>query len=121
MRQSQFHLMSVSLFAPSIVTALLAGACLAPAGALAAAAAAAAADATVETGLEEITVTAEKYNSTIQNTPISLSALSGEQLDAAGITSVESMAREVPGLSMRSAGPSETEYEARGLASNGEA
>src|ERR1700688_3321879 len=81
-------------------------------------AAAAAADA-ADTGLEEITVTAEKYNSTIQNTPISLSALSGEQLDAAGITSVESMAREVPGLSMRSAGPSETEYEARGLASNG--
>jgi iron complex outermembrane receptor protein len=83
-----------------------------------AAAAGVSADA-ADTGLEEITVTAEKYNSTIQNTPISLSALSGEQLDAAGITSVESMAREVPGLSMRSAGPSETEYEARGLASNG--
>jgi iron complex outermembrane recepter protein len=74
---------------------------------------------TANTGLEEITVTAEKYTSTIQNTPISLSALSGEQLDAAGITSVEAMAREVPGLSVRSAGPAETEYEARGLASNG--
>jgi outer membrane receptor protein involved in Fe transport len=72
-----------------------------------------------DTGLEEITVTAEKYNSTIQNTPISLSAMSGEQLDAAGITSVEALAREVPGLSVRSAGPAETEYEARGLASNG--
>ena len=68
------------------------------------------AEATAEdTGLEEITVTAEKYNSTIQNTPISLSALSGEQLDAAGITSVEALAREVPGLSVRSAGPAETE------------
>src|SRR5882757_6561284 len=83
-------------------------------------AAAAAADA-ADTGLEEITVTAEKYNSTIQNTPISLSAMSGEQLDAAGITSVEALAREVPGLSVRSAGPAETEYEARGLASNGAA
>ena len=89
---------------------------LAPAGALAAAAAAAA---SADSGLEEITVTAEKFNSTIQNTPISLSALSGEQLGAAGITSVEAMAREVPGLSVRSAGPGETEYEARGLASNG--
>jgi outer membrane receptor protein involved in Fe transport len=74
---------------------------------------AAAADAGVSTdaadtgGLEEITVTAEKYNSTIQNTPISLSAMSGEQLDAAGITSVEALAREVPGLSVRSAGPAE--------------
>src|ERR1700733_15135227 len=114
MRQSQFQLTSVSLFAPCIATALLAGACLAPAGALAAAAAAtaAAADATVETGLQEITVTAEKYKSTIQDTPISLSAVTGEQLDAEGITSVEALARELPGLSVRSAGPGETEYEA---------
>src|SRR5271163_3177996 len=112
MRQSQFHLLS--RLASLIGTVLLAGACLAPARALAAAAA----DTTVETGLEEITVTAEKYKSTIQNTPISLSAVSGEQLDAEGITTVEALAREVPGLSVRSAGPAETEYEARGLASN---
>jgi outer membrane receptor protein involved in Fe transport len=72
-----------------------------------------------DTGLTEITVTAEKYNSTIQNTPISMSALSGDQLTAAGITSVEDVARDIPGLSMRSAGPGNTEYEARGLASNG--
>jgi iron complex outermembrane recepter protein len=119
MRQSQFHLTSVSRFAPFIVTAFLGGTCLAPAGASAAAAAATATDATVETGLEEITVTAEKYKSTIQNTPISLSAVTGDQLDAEGITTVEALAREVPGLSVRSAGPAETEYEARGLASNG--
>jgi outer membrane receptor protein involved in Fe transport len=72
-----------------------------------------------DTGLAEITVTAEKYNSTIQNTPISMSAVSGDQLTAAGITSVEDVARDVPGLSMRSAGPGLTEFEARGLASNG--
>lgn len=76
-------------------------------------------DLTTDTGLEEITVTAEKYKSTIQNTPISVSAMSGDQLTAAGITSVEGLAREVPGLSMRTAGPGQTEYEARGLASNG--
>ena len=70
-------------------------------------------------GLEEITVTAEKYTSTIQNTPISISALSGEQLTAAGLSRLEDIAHEVPGLSMRSAGPGLTEYEARGLASNG--
>jgi outer membrane receptor protein involved in Fe transport len=72
-----------------------------------------------ETGLAEITVTAEKYKSTIQDTPISLSALSGDQLNAAGITTIETLAHDVPGLSMRSAGPGLTEYEARGLASNG--
>jgi iron complex outermembrane receptor protein len=86
-----------------------------------------AADATTEAsspptdsgGLAEIMVTAEKYVSTIQNTPISMSALSGDQLSAAGLTRIQDMAHEIPGLSMRSAGPGLTEYDARGLASNG--
>ena len=78
------------------------------------------AEATADTsGLEEITVTAEKFTSTIQNTPISISALSGDQLAAAGLTRIEDIAHEIPGLSMRSAGPGLTEYDARGLASNG--
>ncbi len=94
--------------------------------ALGAAQPAPATDATTDTttaaaagGLEEIVVTAEKYSSTIQNTPISMSALTGDQLIAAGITSMEDVVHEVPGLSMRSAGPGLTEFEARGLASNG--
>jgi outer membrane receptor protein involved in Fe transport len=78
-----------------------------------------AADASDDQGLPEIIVTAQKYKSTVQDTPISLTAVSGQQLAAAGITSVEELTREVPGLSMRSAGPGQTEYEARGLASNG--
>lgn len=72
-----------------------------------------------EGGLEEITVTAERVTSTIQSTPISISALSGDQLAAAGITRIEDVVHEVPGLSIRSAGPGLTEYDARGLASNG--
>jgi outer membrane receptor protein involved in Fe transport len=84
-----------------------------------AAAAASAAPPAADEGLSEIIVTAEKVKSTIQNTPISLSAVSGEQLIASGIGSIEALARDVPGLSMRSAGPGLTEYEARGLASNG--
>ena len=80
----------------------------------------AAASGTADTsGLEEITVTAERYTSTIQNTAISISALSGDQLIAQGITTVQEIAKEVPGLSMRFASPGLTEYEARGLASNG--
>lgn len=69
--------------------------------------------------LPDITVTAEKFRSTIQDTPISVTAVNGEQLQAAGITTIEQLAHDVPGLSMRSAGPGLTEYEARGLASNG--
>ncbi len=69
--------------------------------------------------LSEIVVSAQKFRSTVQDTPISMSAVSGEQLAAQGITSVEDLAHEIPSISMRSAGPGQTEYEARGLASNG--
>ena len=75
--------------------------------------------ATEGTGLAEVVVTAEKFKSTVQDTPISLSAVSGDALNAAGITRIEDLAHSVPGLSMRSASPGLTEYEARGLASNG--
>lgn len=75
--------------------------------------------ATTEAGLEEITVTAERFTSTIQNTPISISALSGEELTKAGLSRIQDIARDVPGLSMRYASAGLTEYEARGLASNG--
>jgi iron complex outermembrane recepter protein len=72
-----------------------------------------------DSGLQEIVVTAQRFNSTVQNTPISISAITGDQLDAAGITSIEELSHDIPGLSMRSAGPGQTEYEARGLASSG--
>src|ERR1700728_5028016 len=75
--------------------------------------------ATSEGGLTEIVVTAEKVKSTIQDTPISISAVSASQLQESSIVNIEDIARDVPGLSMRSAGPGLTEYEARGLASNG--
>lgn len=91
--------------------------CLGLLSAACAARIAAAADADVG-GLDEIVVTAQRFNSTVQDTPISLSAVTGDQLDAAGITSVEELSHEIPGLSMRSAGPGQTEYEARGLASS---
>jgi outer membrane receptor protein involved in Fe transport len=70
-------------------------------------------------GLEEIVVTAEKRNSTVQDTAISMTAISGDQLLAQGITSVEDVAAKVPGISMRTAGPGQTEYEMRGLSAGG--
>jgi iron complex outermembrane recepter protein len=72
-----------------------------------------------DSGLAEITVTAERYTSTIQNTAISISALSGDELIKQGVTTIQEITQEVPGLSMRFASPGLTEYEARGLASNG--
>src|SRR5260370_26103328 len=69
--------------------------------------------------LEEIVVTAEKRDSTVLKTAISVTAITGEQLLERGITTVEEVATQTPGISMRSGGPGQTEYELRGLASSG--
>jgi iron complex outermembrane receptor protein len=71
------------------------------------------------TGLEEIIVTAEKRESTVQATPISMTALSAGDLLDENITSVQDLVGTVPGLSARTAGPGQTEYEMRGLGSSG--
>ncbi|HLW25609.1 MAG TPA: TonB-dependent receptor [Steroidobacteraceae bacterium] len=78
-----------------------------------------AADAEQSSGLEEIVVTAEKFVSTVQSTPISITALSADQLQQQGINAATDLARDVPGLSQRYASPGLTEFESRGLASNG--
>src|SRR5215469_13848199 len=70
-------------------------------------------------GLEEVVITAEKRESTVQATPISMSALSAESLQNQGISSIEDLAAAVQGVSMRTAGPGQTEYEMRGLTSAG--
>jgi iron complex outermembrane recepter protein len=71
-----------------------------------------------DTELDEIVVTAEKRFSTVQNTPISMTALSGDALQAQGTSSLLGVIREVPGLSIRSSGPGQTELEMRGLSSS---
>lgn len=69
--------------------------------------------------LAEIVVTAEKRQSTIQDTPISITALSGAQLQQQGITDLMGVVQAVPGISVRTAGPGQTELEMRGLSSSG--
>jgi iron complex outermembrane recepter protein len=72
-----------------------------------------------DSGLAEIVVTAEKRSSTIQDTPISISALSGEQLQQQGISGITGVVQSIPGISMRTSGPGQTELEMRGLSSSG--
>ena len=67
----------------------------------------------------EIVVTAEKRSSTVQSVPISMTALSGGAMQAQGISSLQDVIRDVPGISMRTAGAGQTELEMRGLASSG--
>jgi iron complex outermembrane receptor protein len=69
--------------------------------------------------LSEVIVTAEKRDSTVQQTAISMTAMSGEQLAEQGTRTVEELIGNVPGVSIRTAGPGQTEYEMRGLGSSG--
>ena len=69
--------------------------------------------------LEEIVVTAEKRDSTVQATPISMSALSSSDLAEQNIGSIQDLVGAIPGISLRTAGPGQTEYEMRGLGSSG--
>jgi outer membrane receptor protein involved in Fe transport len=71
------------------------------------------------TGLEEIVVTAEKRESTVQKTPISMTAISEAEMQARGLEDFRSIAQETPGVSMKTSGPGQTEYEMRGLDATG--
>src|ERR1700722_18549729 len=69
--------------------------------------------------LTEVVVTAQKRASTVQETPISISAVSGDDLLARGVASLASLAQGTPGVSLKSEGPSQTEIEMRGMTSSG--
>src|SRR6202046_369982 len=69
--------------------------------------------------LQEVVVTAEKRESTVQKTPISITAITGADLQAQGVTDMVSVAQQVPGISFKTSGPGQTEFEMRGLTSTG--
>jgi iron complex outermembrane recepter protein len=69
--------------------------------------------------LQEIVVTAQKRESTVQSTPLSITALTGQDLVDRGITDIAAIVQSVPGVSMRTSGPGQTELEIRGLTSSG--
>src|ERR1700723_2705191 len=69
--------------------------------------------------LQEVIVTAQKRTSTVQETPISITAITGESLQERGVTDLATIVQSVPGVSMRSSGPGQTELEMRGMTSSG--
>ncbi|HUE10710.1 MAG TPA: TonB-dependent receptor [Steroidobacteraceae bacterium] len=72
-----------------------------------------------DTTLEEIVVTAEKRESTVQKTPISMTAISEAEILARGLSDFRDIAQETPGVSMKTSGPGQTEFEMRGLTATG--
>ena len=69
--------------------------------------------------LEEIVVTAERRESTVQTIGGSITAMSGEDALHRGYTNFSSLAATVPGMSSATGGPGQTEYELRGVANPG--
>ena len=67
----------------------------------------------------EVVITAQKRASTVQETPISITAVSGNDLQARGVASLASLAEGTPGVSLKTEGPSQTEIEMRGMTSSG--
>ena len=69
--------------------------------------------------IEEIIVTATKRESTAQTTPISLTAVSGVDIQERGLSDLSNLVQAVPGVSIRTSGPGMVEFEMRGVASTG--
>ena len=77
------------------------------------------AEADASTELPEVVITATKRESTVQDTPISVTAISAADIANKGLTDFNSLAQTVPGIAMRTSGPGQTEFEMRGLNSAG--
>jgi len=65
--------------------------------------------------LEEIVVTAQKRAERLQDVPISIVALTAEQLEKRNITDVDDLSRVVPGLTVISSGSYQRRIELRGV------
>ncbi len=65
--------------------------------------------------LDEVVVTASKREAGLQEVPMSISAISGDALDRAGIADFTDIATSVPSVSFRSAGPGRTKLNIRGI------
>lgn len=70
--------------------------------------------------IEEIVVTALKRESTLQDTPIAISALTNEGLERIGADDFADFVGSIPGLTLRDNGPGQTRPIIRGIASPGE-
>lgn len=65
--------------------------------------------------LEEIVVTAQKREQNMQDVGISVSAFSGKQMDALGVTNTTEIVQQIPSLSINAFSPNITTFNIRGV------
>src|SRR5437879_2390573 len=68
-----------------------------------------------ETALEEVIVTAQKRQERLIDVPVSIAAISGEELQERGLSSIQDIAFAVPGMATREDGPGSYTIFMRGL------
>src|SRR5579859_4333558 len=74
-----------------------------------------------DTGLGEIVVTANKLSAqNVLDAPVSIQAISGDALQAAGSSAIMDIAGQIPGLSIQDLGPGDKKYVIRGINSSGD-
>ena len=69
--------------------------------------------------LQMVVVTATKRSTVAQETPISMTVLTGADIANRGLVDFNTLAQGIPGLAQRTSGPNQSEYEMRGLNSSG--
>ena len=77
--------------------------------------AAADADTAAASGLEEITVTAQRRSESIQNVPITIQAITGETLGQLSVTTFDDVIKMLPNVTFSSNGPGQGNIYMRGL------
>jgi iron complex outermembrane recepter protein len=74
-----------------------------------------------DSSLNEIVVTANKLNAQkVLDIPVSIQAISGDALQAAGASGIMSIAGDIPGLAIQDLGPGDKKYVIRGINSTGD-
>ncbi|MGI9233734.1 MAG: TonB-dependent receptor [Woeseiaceae bacterium] len=68
--------------------------------------------------LEEITVTATKRQESVQDIPLSVSAMTGDQLDALGLSDMTEITQQIPNLQINAWSPQLTIFNIRGVSQN---
>jgi len=68
--------------------------------------------------LEEVVVTAQKREQSLQDVSVSVSAYSGDQMDALGMTDTTDITAQVPGLQLNAWSPNITIFNLRGISQN---
>ncbi len=104
-----------------VFCAMSAGVFMALSGAPGRAATATDASSPADTGLGEIIVTANKLSAqNVLDAPVSIQAISGDAIQAAGASAMMDIAGQIPGLSIQDLGPGDKKYVIRGINSSGD-